>query len=177
MTQIAGPTILLHSGAYFNLLQPERSVTHIEDIAHALANICRFCGHTDRFYSVAEHCVHASRHVLPAFAKEALLHDATEAYVGDMSKPLKKVLPSYEDIEDRIDAVIRRRYDLPATMTPEVHHVDLVMLVTEQFQVMRNRDEWVYALGKKPLDITLPCWNPEQARAEFLARYYELYGV
>lgn len=95
--RIVGPTILLRSGSYFDFENPEGSEFDLFDIAHALGHLCRFTGHVMRFYSVAEHCVHCSRIVPPEHALAALMHDAAEAFIGDVSRPLKAMLPGYQD--------------------------------------------------------------------------------
>src|SRR5258708_39476115 len=87
-----GPTIMLHSGAWFDFCAPASSCFNIEDIAHGLANICRYAGQCKRFYSVAEHSILVSQ-TAKGFEYEALLHDAAEAFVGDISRPLKQMLP------------------------------------------------------------------------------------
>jgi uncharacterized protein len=172
--RVVGPTILLQSGEYFDFCAPQDAVFGIEDIAHGLSMVCRFAGHTSRFYSVAEHCVHASRHVAPEFAFEALMHDAAEAFIGDVTKPLKDLLPDYRALEGRIETAVLGRFGLTLPMSDAVHEVDMAMLVTEQHQLMRNRDDWQYARGRSPLNLELPCWTPEQAKAEFLVRFKEL---
>ncbi len=174
---IVGPTILLQSGEYFDFVDPEASAFTIGDIAHALSNLCRFTGQCSRFYSVAEHSVHASRQVEPEFAFEALMHDAAEAFVGDVSKPLKGLLRDYRVIEARVEAAIRRRFGLPLICSESVKRVDLAMLRTEQVQLMRNRDDWPILQGFEPYAITLPCWAPETARAMFLRRFAKLKPV
>lgn len=93
-----GEWILTFSGERFYPFSPAPEEVKTKDIAHALANICRFNGHTRGFYSVAAHSVHVSRLVPPEFALEALLHDAAEAYVGDMVRPLKRGLPAFEEV-------------------------------------------------------------------------------
>lgn len=92
--------ILLRSGVMHDLLNPAANGDpNIEDIAHALANICRWTGHTSRFYSVAEHCIRAAA-IAPSGCKlHVLMHDATEAYLGDVATPLKQLLPKYQEIE------------------------------------------------------------------------------
>ncbi|MDI1288693.1 MAG: hypothetical protein PSX37_01920 [bacterium] len=88
------------TGQKFYPLDPRADEVHAPDIAKALSQICRYGGHTSQHYSVAEHCVLMSLAVAPEHALFALLHDATEAYVGDMVRPLKQALPEYRAIED-----------------------------------------------------------------------------
>jgi uncharacterized protein len=92
--------ILLRSGTMHDLLNPAANGDPIiEDIAHALANICRWTGHTSRFYSVAEHCTRAAAIAPPECKLHVLMHDAAEAYLGDVATPLKNLLPRYRDME------------------------------------------------------------------------------
>ena len=171
---IVGPTILLHGGEYFDFVDPEASAFTILDIAHGLSNICRFTGQCRKFYSVAEHSVMASRLIEPEFAFEALMHDAAEAFVGDVSSPLKGLLRDYRVIEARVNAAICRRFGLPPILSDAVKRVDLAMLKTEQAQLMRNRDNWPMLSGFEAFAIELPCWTPEVAEAMFLQRVEEL---
>jgi uncharacterized protein len=126
------------------------------DIAHALSLICRYGGHVDRFYSVAEHCVLMSHAVAPEHAAWALLHDATEAYVGDMVRPLKHHMPEYRDVEDRLMAVIAERFGLAGvTMPPEVKDADNRILLTERAALMTNtRHAWQQD-GLEPLRVVV----------------------
>lgn len=172
--RIVGPTILLASGNYFDFLDPENSTFTIEDIATGLSNTCRFAGQCSRFYSVAQHSVIVSHHVPLAFAFAGLMHDAPEAFIGDVSKPLKDILPDYRALEERISAAVLGRFNLPGKTPPEVKEIDVAMLAAEQKQLMRNRDDWNYTRGRKPLDIEIPPMGPREARAKFLARYAAL---
>ncbi|TKI02119.1 HD family hydrolase, partial [Martelella alba] len=124
--------ITTFSGRHFDYADPDINSICITDIIHALSNECRYAGHCSQFYSVAQHSVLTSMIVPPAFALEALLHDAAEAYCKDIPAPLKRLLPDYHAVENRVDAVIRRRFGLPEAMSPEVKRADLIMLATER---------------------------------------------
>lgn len=172
------PDILTASGRYFDLTRPEASHIDINTVAHALSHICRFTGHTDQFYSVAQHSVLVSHLVPPEHALAGLLHDAHEAYCGDVSAPLKQLLPDYQAVEAKIEAAVRAYFGLPATLPPEVTHADLRALVTERRDLMPHHDDvWVFGATH---GVVLPCPNPIfpaspwAARRLFLARYHEL---
>lgn len=172
--RIIGPTILLHSGNYFDFEAPDASAFTIEDVAHGLAMTCRFAGQCYRHYSVAQHSVHVSQIVPPEHAYQGLMHDASEFAVGDMAKPLKVMIPDYTVIEKRVEAAVFRRFNVPTPLPPSIKEADIIMLATEQRQLMRNRDDWNYTRGRAPLDIKIPAWSPEDAKARFLARFAEL---
>lgn len=174
--RIVGPTILLHSGCYLDFEAPGAGLFTIEDIAHGLSMTCRFAGQCSRFYSVAQHCVHLSEIVPPDHAYQGLMHDAAEAFVGDMTKPLKDMLPEFSVIEERVEAEIFNRFNVETPFPPTIKEADIVMLVTEQYQLMKNRDDWEYCRGRKPLDRVLPTWTQGQAKSKFMKRFYALTG-
>lgn len=165
------------SGVHFNLTDPQPDTIRIEDIAHALSQINRFTGHTHRPYSVAQHSLQASYIVPPQFALEALLHDAHEAYTGDVSAPLKSLLPDYRALEDRIEAAVRRRFGLPDTMSPEVKRADMIMLATERRDVLKDDGTpWPCLEGIEPVRILYyEDWLPAAVRSAFIQRFVGLY--
>lgn len=173
------PTILTASGRYFNILEPELTPVSIDDIAHALSHLCRFTGHVHRFYSVAQHSVSVSHLVPPEHALAGLMHDAAEAFIGDVSSPLKAQLPEYKAIERRVEAAIFRQFGLPEKLDPCVKHADLVMLATEKRDMMPqcvNRGEWDVLNGVQPSYERI---NPTGARTaynRFLMRFMDLAG-
>jgi uncharacterized protein len=172
--RIVGPTILLASGEYFDFLDPASCAFDIEDIAHGLSHICRFAGHCREFYSVAQHSVYVSQIVPPEHAFAGLMHDAAEAFVGDVAKPLKDLLSEYRNIENSVEAALLARFNIATPLHPSIKEADIVMLATEQQQLMRNRDDWEYCRGRKPADIEITPMPPREARAFFLQRYAEL---
>lgn len=127
------------SGQYFDVLQPDPDKIFLSDIALALSKICRFGGHPRCFYSVAEHCVNAAR--LAQHREESvevvravLLHDATEAYIGDVVKPLKNALADvYAPIEQRLQAAIGERFGVDFDATHErIKFYDYTLLFAEK---------------------------------------------
>lgn len=169
------PTILTAEGTYFDFTDPAGSEFGIDAIAHALSHICRYTGHCRDFYSVAQHSVLVSYAVPPEDALAGLLHDAAEAFIGDVAKPLKRLLPDYQVLEASIEAAVFARFGLPTELPPSVKRADLQLLVTEKRDLMpscRNA-EW-HIDGIEPLERKIWPWAPSQARQSFKDRYWML---
>lgn len=150
----------------------------IEDIAHALGNLCRFSGHTKRFYSVAEHSVIVSQHVPPEHALQALLHDATEAYLVDIPKPIKGLLGGYAELENKVWAAVAEHFKVPFEMHPTVHHADVAVLLAEKDQLLGPSPRQWYETDIKPANTgELACYPPREAKYFFLRRFTELVGA
>ncbi|MGN5374616.1 hypothetical protein [Sphingomonas hankookensis] len=173
-----GPTILLGSGHYFDLLDPDNSRFTLADIARGLGNACRFAGQCDRFYSVAEHTWLASFLVPPPLAFAALMHDAPEAFIGDVTRPLKSLLPTYKEIEQMIAAVIADRFLLGGQCEHAlVKRADLQLLAAEQQAMMPAHDDtWHCLAGIDVPAIEFKHWSPADAAKNWLLRAETLIG-
>jgi len=130
-----GPSIRMRSGKRFYYLDPRPEEVSIEDIAHSLANQTRYNGHAG-FYSVAQHSVMCAEVAADlGYSSEvqfqALMHDAAEAYLGDVPAPLKGLLPDFRRIESIVEGIVGQAFDLPAVLDPKVREIDLRVLVTE----------------------------------------------
>ncbi len=164
------------SGKHFNYNDIQEDAIVIEDIATALSHICRFAGHLPEFYSVGQHSVLVSHLVPQEFALEALLHDAAEAYMQDIPAPLKRLLPDYLVIEERVDAAIRKKFGLPTEQHPTVKYADLVMLASERrdFEIDDGTD-WPMLDGIIPTDqFVINPVRPGQSYGMFMNRFNQL---
>lgn len=171
-----GDWIQTFTGVAFYPLDPRPNEIHIRDIAHALSMQCRYGGHARYFYSVAEHCILLSQAVPPELALAALMHDAAEAYLVDVPRPIKSSLTGYREIEAVLEASIAMRFSLADPCPALVKEYDTRILNNERSALMSPAPrEW------------LPCGDPlpgvriiglQQARAEtmFLRRFEELNG-
>jgi 5'-deoxynucleotidase YfbR-like HD superfamily hydrolase len=175
------PSIQSRSGRYINFVDPDQSAFCIHDIAHALSHTCRFGGHTRDFYSVAQHSVLVSYLVPENDQFAALMHDAAEAYVGDVPSPLKQLLPEYKVIEKRIEACLFERFGLYDGMPVSVKKADLIMLATEQRDLMTHNShdlvQWECIRDIEPARFKIRAQRPEDARKSFLERFERLYKI
>lgn len=171
---IIGATISTASGTYFDYLHPELSEIAPQDIARGLSNACRFAGQGP-FYSVAQHCVEGSWLIEDRHAFEFLMHDAAEAYLGDVPSPLKQLLPDYKVIEARVERAIAERFGLPHPMPPQVKHMDLRMLRTEKEDLSPDRRKWPAMEGYERAPYKIKPWKPLEAERLWLKRFHELY--
>ena len=170
--------IMTASGLYFDFDRLSSNLLSIDAIAQALSHICRFSGHTSRFYSVAQHSVHVAncRCVPRQHRLAALMHDAAEAFLGDVSTPLKRMLPDYQELERRVEQMIFFRFGIPE-IPAEVWKADKIMLATEGRDLMPlTAEEWAEIAGEQPLPTPIRPWSPGYARDRFLDLYHELQG-
>lgn len=167
--------IQTYTGKQFDLVSPDPTLVDIDDIAHALSMTCRFGGHTRQFYSVAEHSMLVSAAVPPQHAFLALLHDAAEAYIGDLVRPFKLLLcPQVQEIESRIQAAILARYEVE----PDEAALEAVKVADDRALATEMRDLFGTSMLRHavklpdPLPITVyPIDDPGRARYSFLTRF------
>ena len=172
MPEIIAPVENLHmpncirtfSGKYVNILNPDPDTICIEDIAHALSNICRFGGHTPQFYSVAQHSHHCHQLASGKHKRAALFHDASEAFLVDMPSPIKKHLPDYRKLEYQLMTVIAKKFGFQFPFDPEIKKVDTEML---QF-------EWDNLILRQKTIVKLECLPSAFAKKTFLNSYEQL---
>lgn len=177
-------TIRLVTGDYFNVIDPEHPGNRpvpLVAIGRGLANTCRFAGQIEQYYSVAEHSVNASYMVPPEHAVAALLHDAAEALIHDITKPLKRALPDYQHLERILERRIALQYGLPDPMPPEVKAVDMALLYIEKAALCPDDAEWFEAQAPTSEMIIqaggaveISCQQPEAAFRMFMGRAAEL---
>ena len=162
----------LRSGKYFNLLSPQPGDFTLTDIAHGLSNICRFVGQSKTFYSVAEHSVLCASLVPDELKLTALLHDASEAFIGDVSAPLKQYLSEYKKIEYNIMTVIFKKYGCVYPFaSPAIKQSDLTMLAAERAELLTEQDmPWPILEGMTAADCfpRILCLSPVKAKRMFL---------
>lgn len=158
-------------------LDPRAEEVFIEDIAHSLSMQCRYAGHCRRFYSVAEHSVLMARWLLPIHGPEialwGLLHDASEAYLVDVPRPVKPSLVGYKEAEAKVMAAVCERFGLAADMPAVVHDADNRIIGDELVNLLPMAWHERY---NEPLGVSLKCWYPEQVEDEFLATFEALTG-
>ena len=145
------------------MFDPDPTTIDINDIAHALANTCRFGGHTYKFYSVAQHCCKVTERTF--FQRDklaALLHDASEAYLCDLPRPIKQQLSHYRELEEKLMIVIAAKFDFEYPLPRDVDQNDVFVLRDEYSELMESH--------------TCVCWTPEEAKERFL-ELYEVYRV
>lgn len=164
------PHISTYLGNRLNLTEPDVKDVAIEDIAHGLAFQCRFNGQTREFYSVAQHSLMVMSLVGEELKLTALLHDAAEAFLGDMVTPLKRMIPGYADIETVVLKTIGDRFGVNlAFMPPDIKRADLIALATERRDLMHRATEpWSCLSGFDPLPDTIKPMGPAAAESAFL---------
>jgi hypothetical protein len=185
-----------YAGRAVDLANPEPSTIRLDDIAAALAGICRYNGHTRRHYSVAEHSWLVSWSLErdcpgdTAVALAGLLHDAHEAYTGDISYPMQlalgpDVIADIKRVQWRVDGAIREALEIPAGVGVAFHDnrvkdADRRILIDERDALLgpSPRGPWeIERQGGKALGVNVDGWPRWIARQEFTHRFARLYAA
>lgn len=160
-------------GAFFPYAARVEDI-NIVDIAHSLAFQCRYNGHTKYFYSVAEHCVLISYAVPEEDALWGLLHDAPEAYISDMIRPLKKKMPEFRELDEHIMTLICEKFGLPLEMPESIKEADNRIIENERLALLSEPPlPWTVLHGALP-NVAIQAWTPEEAEIRYLARFQNL---
>ena len=169
------------SGKFLDYLDPNPDTIDIEDIAQGLSHVCRFSGQLEVHYSVAQHSVVMTGHLRRTMGDrevllQALLHDASEAYLCDVIRPLKHGpgFEAYRAAEARLQSVIYQTFGLPSVEHEVIHEYDNRMLRTEQRDVMPNNT--VVFTDAYPFALRVVPWTWHVARERFLALFADLDG-
>ena len=168
-------TFITASGITIDLLNPRVQDININDITSGLSKICRFGGQISHFYSVAQHSVLCSHLAPQELKKAALMHDASEAYLGDVIKPLKNLLgAAYEEIEARFMERIFERFGVSILMLPKVKEFDkeLYRRESDAFRYGRMNDWKEFTKTHK---VWPNVWDCKQSEALFFTRYVQLF--
>lgn len=152
------------TGIYVNVFNPSPEMICIEDIAHALSHQCRFGGHLPEFYSVAQHSVMCSYKMHETHKLSALLHDASEAYLLDIPRPIKNKLFNYKEIENSLMSIIAKKFSFLYPLHEKVKEVDEYML----------QWEWSSIMLRKNIFPEIKCWSPELAKKYFIESFDSL---
>jgi len=170
--------IQTHSGRRFTPTNPNPDAIVIQDVAHALSMQCRFSGHCREFYSVAQHSVLVSYICDSNDALWGLMHDASEAYLVDVPRPLKRsgTFQAYIDFETKMQEAICKRFALPIKEPWSVKKADTILLATEARDLMSPlHSEWQQPVD--PLPFKIEPWDHQKAKDMFMKRFFELTGA
>lgn len=170
--------IQTYTGKKFYPLNPDPETICIEDIAHALSNICRFTGHCNEFYSVAQHSILVSQFWVDPMV--GLLHDASEAYICDIASPIKRddSFSKYRAIEENLQNIIYEKFGISKDrLSRNIHALkvtDVRMLKTEYLQFMNQYENIDWRMDKiNAFDIKIVPMQPREAKGEFLKTFYK----
>lgn len=164
-----------YTGVRFSLSAPQPEDVCVEDVAHSLAYQCRYNGHIREFYSVAEHSCHVHDLLVreghrDQVAFSGLMHDATEAYVGDLPAPLKSILPDYKRVEYLVWDAVTVAFGMQLTLPVRVRELDRLMVLAEKKRLKFDSDHDWGIDGDVP-DVHIECWGPQEAKTQFALRF------
>jgi hypothetical protein len=176
------------SGRQFWPMSPRSQDVDLDDIAHALAMKCRYSGHTQKFYSVAEHSVHIACALLrdghgPHVALWGLVHDRPEAYLPDVARPIKPYLPGFKEIEEAVarETLVALTVAAPhwecLCGEPAIVKVYDTRILQDEKPVLMPHTPADWGLSGAPLGVSIQCWGPTEAKVQFLRSWEVLKGL
>jgi hypothetical protein len=160
------------TGHRVNVFDPDPQTIRLVDISRGLSNTCRFAGQIPQHYSVGQHSLIMSLMVPPDCALEALMHDAAEAYLGDVPKPVKEGLPDYRRVSEILEAAIALKFGLVYPWPDAVHVADRRMVLTEAAMLGRDTSGW--GVDGEPYGIEIGIMKPDAVNDAFMARAMDL---
>lgn len=173
-----------YTGHAFPLFDFKPADFIIEDIAHSLANLCRYNGHCKWHFSVAQHSIYVMeclKKVLHVESKKllltGLLHDAAESYTNDIVRPVKRhpIMRPYVDWQNHIDRGLAEQFDIPYPFPTVIKRADNILLVTEKEQITHQPSPRPWTLVEEPwFELEIEQWSPEVAKERFLAAFAAL---
>lgn len=173
--------ITTFTGKKFDYVDTTPDMIDIADIAHSLAAQVRFNGHTKQPYSVGQHSMGVAMWTYQKtndknIGLQGLLHDATEAYIGDMVSPLKAMIPAFKQYEDWLWAIIAAKFGVPVEMHEVVKEADLRILLTEKHEMINNdhTPRWELEDVVEPLPIKIVIQPFEVVRKQFMEVFHFL---
>ncbi len=168
--------IMTYTGRKFYPLDPRIEDIHIDDIVNGLSMKCRFVGQCKTFYSVAQHSDLVSRKCKKEYALRGLMHDAAEAYLPDISRPIKSEpeLKRLVEIEEQILKLIFKKFHLKYPLPKNIKEVDNRLCVTEGRDLMHDISEWELAEEYKPYQMTIKPVGDQLAKKMFMTRFRHL---
>jgi len=174
-------TIRLYSGKYLDLANPRPEDFTLADVARGLSHICRFGGQIERFYSVAEHSHHCAMLAWQDGRSQpdrlaCLMHDAAEAFAGDIVKPLKVMLQGYDEVEKAVERAIAQKWGIDFDGAADVvKEIDRSMLIAERRTLFSaDKVKWTGEDAVRKVQVNIGCWSPDLAMRLFIQQAKEL---
>lgn len=164
-----------HSGTVVNVLDPDPATILLDDIVWALSHIPRYLGHTDEPYSVGQHCVLIAGRILHdtgdvELAMAGLLHDSSEAYLGDIIRPFKHLMVEYAALELKMEEAICQVFNIDIKRMPEVKPWD-IRICADEMRALLPRAKPASA---EPLGLDIVPWAPRLTRSYFYLMFSRL---
>jgi len=188
MKKVYDAWIVTASGKQFFPFNPDIESIDIKDIAHALSNMCRFSGHTVRFYSVAQHSVIVSRMLINdeqdgvqnrLLRLAGLLHDAAEAYTFDCPSPILRSFLELKDLQDNLLTLVAKKFDIPPGLifSRQVYISDMRTLMTEKRDLITAHPQ-SWEIDFEPFKISpIKPMLPSEAEEDFLTEFNEIMNL